>query len=74
MAGAGYPQLSGQWADYVQAKLKDFKSGTSWGDDVNAKIMPEIAKHLGDSDIAALASYVEGLHSAAADAKATAAR
>jgi mono/diheme cytochrome c family protein len=36
--------------------------------------MPEIAKHLGDNDIAALASYVEGLHSAAADAKTTAAR
>lgn len=74
MAGAGYPQLSGQWADYVQAKLKDFKGGTTWGDDGNAKVMPEIAKRLGDSDIAALASYVEGLHSAAADAKATAAR
>ena len=44
------------------------------GDDNNSKIMPEIAKHLGDNDIAALASYVEGLHSAAADAKATAAR
>ncbi|HEU5479435.1 MAG TPA: c-type cytochrome, partial [Candidatus Tumulicola sp.] len=74
MAGAGYPQLAGQWADYVQAKLKDFKAGTAWGDDNNAKIMPEIARHLGDSDIAALASYVEGLHSAAADAKATASR
>lgn len=74
MAGAGYPQLAGQWADYVQAKLKDFKAGTAWGDDNNAKVMPEIAKHLGDSDIAALASYVEGLHPAAADAKATAAR
>lgn len=74
MAGAGYPQLAGQWADYIQAKLKDFKAGTTWGDDGNAKIMPEIAKHLGDNDIAALASYVEGLHPAAADAKATAAR
>ena len=74
MAGAGYPQVAGQWTDYIQAKLKDFKAGTSWGEDNNAKIMPEIAKHLGDGDIAALASYVEGLHSAAADAKATAAR
>ncbi len=74
MAGAGYPQVAGQWADYIQAKLKDFKAGTAWGDDANAKIMPEIAKHLGDNDIAALASYVEGLHAAAADAKATAAR
>ena len=66
MAGAGYPQLAGQWADYVQAKLKDWKNGTTWGDDVNAKIMPQIAQRLGDADIAALASYVEGLHTAPA--------
>ena len=64
MAGAAYPQLAGQWADYVQAKLKDWKSGTTWGDDGNAKVMPQIAKRLGDNDIAALASYVEGLHTA----------
>ena len=64
MAGAGYPQLAGQWADYVQAKLKDWKTGTTWGDDNNAKIMPQIAQRLGDADIAALASYVEGLHTA----------
>jgi cytochrome c553 len=67
MAGAGYPQLAGQWSDYVQTKLKDWKNGTTWGEDANAKIMPEIAGRLGDSDIAALASYVEGLHTATAD-------
>ncbi|HVT31527.1 MAG TPA: c-type cytochrome [Rhodanobacteraceae bacterium] len=72
MAGAGYPQLAGQWADYVQAKLKDWKSGTTWGDDANAKIMPEIARRLGDADIAALASYVEGLHTASGAATASA--
>ena len=66
MAGAGFPQLAGQWEDYVQAKLKDWKNGTTWGDDNNAKIMPEIAKKLGDDDIAALASYVGGLHTAGA--------
>lgn len=72
MAGAAYPQLAGQWADYVQAKLKDFKAGTSWGDDNNAKIMPAIAQRLSDNDIAALASYVEGLHAATAAATAKA--
>jgi cytochrome c553 len=70
MAGAGYPQLGGQWTDYVQAKLHDWKSGTTWGDDNNAKIMPEIARRLGDQDIAALASYIEGLHTAGATAAA----
>ena len=47
MAGAGYPQLAGQWADYVQAKLKDLKNGTTWGDDGNAKIMPPDRKASG---------------------------
>lgn len=66
MAGAGYPQLGGQWADYVAAKLKDWKGGTTWGEDANAKIMPAIAAALSEADINAVASYVEGLHTAAA--------
>ena len=64
MAGTGFPQLGGQWTDYVAAKLHDWKNGTTWGDDANAKIMPAIAGKLSDADINALASYVEGLHSA----------
>ena len=64
IAGTGFPQLGGQWADYVGAKLKDWKNGTSWGDDAKAKIMPAIAQSLSESDINALASYVEGLHTA----------
>ena len=67
--GAGYPQLAGQWADYVALKLKDWHAGTTWGSDDRAAIMPAVAKGLSDDDIAALASYVEGLH--AADAGAT---
>jgi cytochrome c553 len=35
--------------------------------------MPEIARRLGDADIAALASYVEGLHTASGAAAAPAA-
>lgn len=64
MAGTGFPQLTSQWTDYVAAKLKDWKSGTTWGDDANAKIMPTIVQNLSESDINALASYVEGLHTA----------
>lgn len=64
MAGAGYPHLGGQWTDYVAAKLTQWKNGTTWGDDLNARIMPEIARKLSDADIAAVASYVEGLHKA----------
>ena len=62
MAGTAYPQLSGQWADYVVAKFGEWRSGMLWGDDAQAKIMPEITRNLSDTDIAALASYAQGLH------------
>ncbi len=64
MAGSAYPQLAGQWADYVQAKMTEWRNGTSWGDDAHASIMPEIVKRLSEQDIAALASYAQGLHTA----------
>ncbi len=70
--GAGYPQLAGQYADYVTLKLKDWHDGKTWGDDDRAKIMPAVVKGLSDADIAALASYIEGLH--AADSASTAAK
>ena len=64
MAGTGYPHLAGQWTDYVVAKLAAWKSGTTWGNDLNAQIMPTIAKRMTDADISAVASYIEGLHTA----------
>lgn len=69
MAGSGYPHLAGQWSEYVQAKFGEWKSGGVWVDDVNGRVMPVIAHKLSDGDIAALASYVSGLHSAAPSAK-----
>ncbi len=69
MAGSAYPQLSGQWADYVQAKFAEWRTGTTWGDDQHAAIMPVIAQRLSDEDIAALASYAQGLHKAAPPAR-----
>lgn len=60
--GARYPQLTSQHAQYVEAKLKDFHNGVAWGDSAYAQIMPMIAKKLDPQDIAALASYIEGLH------------
>lgn len=62
--GAIYPQLAGQHAQYIEATLKSWHDGTVWGDDAHAQIMPTIAKRLDEKDIAALASYVEGLHTA----------
>ncbi|NII11401.1 cytochrome c4 [Oleiagrimonas sp. C23AA] len=60
--GAPYPQLAGQHADYIQATLKAWHDGTSWGSDAHAKIMPAIAQRLSAEEIAAVSSYVEGLH------------
>ena len=62
--GAMYPQLTSQHAQYIEATLKAWHDGTTWGDDAHAQIMPGIAKKLDAKDIAALASYVEGLHAA----------
>ncbi|MER3547031.1 MAG: cytochrome C, partial [Rhodanobacteraceae bacterium] len=62
--GAMYPQLAGQHADYVQKTLQAFHDGTIWGNGPHAQIMPEIAKRLTAADIAAVSSYVEGLHTA----------
>ncbi|MBS0556201.1 MAG: cytochrome c4 [Proteobacteria bacterium] len=59
--GAEYPQLAGQHADYIATRLKAYRDGSAGGDD-HAKIMEAIAKPLSDAEIAALASYVEGLH------------
>jgi cytochrome c553 len=60
--GAMYPQLTSQHAQYIEAKLKDFHDGVTWGNEPHAQIMPTIAKKLEPQDIAALASYIEGLH------------
>ena len=40
------PQLTSQHAQYVQATLKAWHDGTTWGDDAHAQIMPAIAKKL----------------------------
>jgi cytochrome c553 len=62
--GAMYPQLAGQHAQYIEATLKAWHDGTSWGTDAHSQIMPTIAAKLDAKDIAALASYIDGLHAA----------
>lgn len=60
--GAPYPQLSGQHADYIQQVLSAWQDGDTWGNAKHDQIMPAIAKKLDKKDIAAVASYIEGLH------------
>jgi len=61
---SGYPSLAGQHAVYSAKMLTGFRAGTTWGaDDSSSKIMTDVAKRLTDDEIAAVASYIQGLHS-----------
>jgi cytochrome c553 len=60
IAEAGYPALSGQDVAYTEMQLKAFRAGERANDE--AEIMRTIAARLTDTEIAALASYVSGLH------------
>ena len=62
--GALYPQLAGQHAQYVQQVLTAWHGGQPWGKGPHGKIMLTIAGRLSTADIAAVASYIEGLHTA----------
>lgn len=67
--GAGipknFPRLSGQYADYTYAQLKAFKAGERGNDkdgkDTQGKIMWEVAQHMTDAQMKALADYAAGL-------------
>ncbi len=65
-AGAGnaagaYPQLAGQHADYSAAQLRAYRDGQRNGT-AKAKMMSQVAAKLTDDEIAAVASYLSGLH------------
>jgi cytochrome c553 len=69
--GPPYPSIGGQHAPYTVARLQFFRGGGVWGKGVNANvIMSGVAKNLTDEEIQALATYIEGLHNAAASATA----
>ncbi|MCK7598131.1 c-type cytochrome [Microbulbifer sp. CAU 1566] len=59
-APAGYPRLSGQYAEYVEKQLKAFRSGARANDGDN-RVMRSVAKQLSDAEIKALANYVAGV-------------
>ena len=60
-----YPRLAGQYADYVYAQLKAFKSGARGADpggkDVNGRVMTTIAGNMTDDQMKAVADYAAGL-------------
>jgi cbb3-type cytochrome c oxidase subunit III len=62
-AAAGFPHLGGQHAQYVAKQLTDFrKEEGGRANDGDAMTMRTIARKLSDEDIAAVASYIQGLH------------
>lgn len=64
---AGFPRLGGQHADYIVTQLKAYRAAAD-GDangranDGDTKPMRSVAARLSDSEIAALANYISGLH------------
>ncbi len=58
---AGFPHLGGQHAQYVAKQLTDFREGNRTNDG-DTLIMRGIAAKLSNKDIAAVSSYIQGLH------------
>jgi len=60
-AGAGipaqYPRLHGQWAEYTESQLVQFRAGQR----NNSAMMTRIASRLSDREIKAVSDYVAGL-------------
>jgi cytochrome c553 len=54
-----YPSIQGQQATYVEKQLKDYRAGARQTD--QNQIMRNIASSMSDEQIAAVASYVQGL-------------
>ncbi len=63
---SGYPVVANQHAAYSVEQLKLFKQGrvVPGKDDVNGKIMADIAKYMTQEEIEAVSSYMQGLQAA----------
>lgn len=60
---AGYPALAGQHSVYTAKMLTDFRAGKNWGEgDAQSMIMNGSSSELTDDEIAAVASYIQGLY------------
>lgn len=59
---AGYPALAGQHAVYTANMLTRFRAGENWGEGDASQVMNGSAAELTDEEIAAVASYIQGLY------------
>lgn len=60
-APAGYPRLSGQFAEYVEKQLRDFRAGNRTNDG-DSMVMREAAQYMSDAEIKAVANFIAGLN------------
>lgn len=60
-APAGYPRLGGQYAEYIEKQLQNFKAG-SRANDGETRTMRSVAEHMSDAEIKAVAAYIAGLN------------
>ncbi len=58
---AAYPRLGGQHADYIEKQLKAFRAGDRTNDG-DTMVMREVAKHMSDAEIKAVANFISGLN------------
>ena len=73
--GPAYPRVAGQQSWYTARRLQEYRTGTTTErDPALFNIMAAVAKPLSDEEIQSLASYMQGLHTRAPAAAATAAR
>ena len=65
IAGAYYPLIRAQHADYTSDRLQRYRDGEANGDDDPfSQMMVGVAARLTDEEINAVSSYIEGLHRA----------
>lgn len=60
LAAAGFPHVGGQHADYIKKQLTAFRDGERTNDG-DTLVMRTIAAKLSNTDIDALAAYIQGL-------------
>lgn len=60
-APAGFPRLSGQYAEYIAKQLRAFRAGERTNDG-DSKTMRSVAEHMSDAEIDAVANYISGLN------------
>jgi cytochrome c553 len=59
---AGFPAIGGQSPGYTIKQLTDYREGRRKTDEAFGGMMRGVAGRLTDTEIAALADYLQGLH------------